>query len=78
MSPSRPAFLVNFMRLAAFSGATIGMAKLVTTLYAIEIGANALQIGIISAMESLGMILLALLVTAYCWRRVPGDCMVEG
>ncbi|WJN58418.1 MFS transporter [Pseudomonas sp. SO81] len=65
MSPSettgRPgAFLANFMLLAAFSGATIGMAKIITTLYAIEIGANALQLGIISAMESLGMVLLTL------------------
>lgn len=65
MSPSetsgRPgAFLANFMLLAAFSGATIGMAKIITTLYAIEIGASALQLGIISAMESLGMVLLTL------------------
>ncbi|WP_437881969.1 MFS transporter [Pseudomonas sp. LRF_L74] len=74
MSPSRPAFLANFMLLAAFSGATIGMAKIVTTLYAIEIGANALQIGIISAMESLGMILLTLpagfVIARYGARRV--------
>ena len=54
------AFLANFMLLAAFSGATIGMAKIITTLYAIEIGANSLQLGIISAMESLGMVLLTL------------------
>lgn len=61
MSRSRPgAFLASFMLLAAFSGATIGMAKIVTTLYAIEIGANALQLGIIAAMESLGMVLLTL------------------
>ena len=65
MSPSDPhgkpgAFLLNFMLLAAFSGATIGMAKIVTTLYAISIGANAMQIGIISAMEALGMVILTL------------------
>lgn len=61
MSRSSPGvFMVNFMLLAAFSGATIGMAKIITTLYAIEIGANALQIGIISAMEALGMVLLTL------------------
>ncbi|TBV15780.1 MFS transporter [Stutzerimonas kirkiae] len=74
MSPSRPAFLVNFMLLATFSGATIGMAKIVTTLYAIEIGANAMQIGIISAMEALGMILLTLpagfVIARYGARRV--------
>ncbi|HSC82431.1 MAG TPA: MFS transporter [Pseudomonas sp.] len=79
MSPSettgRPgAFLANFMLLAAFSGATIGMAKIITTLYAIEIGANAMQLGIIAAMESLGMVLLTLpagfVIARYGARRV--------
>ncbi|MBD2840417.1 MFS transporter [Pseudomonas sp. JM0905a] len=69
-----PRFLVNFMFLAAFSGATIGMAKIVTTLYAIGIGANTMQIGIISAMESLGMVFLTLpagfVIARYGTRRV--------
>lgn len=60
MKTSRPGFLVNFMLLATFSGATIGMAKIVTTLYALSLGANAMQVGIISAMESLGMVFLTL------------------
>ena len=60
MTTSRPGFLVNFMLLATFSGATIGMAKIVTTLYALSLGANAMQVGIISAMESLGMVFLTL------------------
>ena len=60
MKTSRPGFLVNFMLLAIFSGATIGMAKIVTTLYALSLGANAMQVGIISAMESLGMVFLTL------------------
>lgn len=60
VNTSRPGFLVNFMLLATFSGATIGMAKIVTTLYALSLGANAMQVGIISAMESLGMVFLTL------------------
>ncbi|MGO4801639.1 MFS transporter [Pseudomonas sp. W22_MBD1_FP4] len=60
MTTSRTGFLVNFMLLATFSGATIGMAKIVTTLYALSLGANAMQVGIISAMESLGMVFLTL------------------
>lgn len=60
MTHSRSTFLINFMLLAAFSGATIGMAKIVTTLYALHLGANSMQVGIISAMESLGMIFLTL------------------
>ena len=75
MSPSRPpAFLSGFMLLAAFSGATIGMAKIVTTLYALHIGASPMQLGVISAMESLGMVLLTLpagfVIARYGARRV--------
>ena len=74
MSTSRTTFLLNFMLLAAFSGATIGMAKIVTTLYALHLGANAMQVGIISAMESLGMIFLTLpagfVIARYGARRV--------
>jgi ABC-type nitrate/sulfonate/bicarbonate transport system permease component len=53
-------FIVRFVMLAIVSGATIGMAKLITTLYALEQGATAAQVGVISAMESLGMALLTL------------------
>ncbi|WP_202414190.1 MFS transporter [Duganella flavida] len=53
-------FIVRFVLLAIVSGATIGTAKLVTTLYALEQGATAAQVGVISAMESLGMALLTL------------------
>ncbi|BBP84355.1 hypothetical protein PHLH8_39970 [Pseudomonas sp. Pc102] len=60
MSQRPSAFLFNFLLLAAFSGATIGMAKIVTTLYALELGANSMQIGVIAAMESLGMIFVTL------------------
>ncbi|WAF83243.1 MFS transporter [Metapseudomonas otitidis] len=67
-------FLVNFLGLATVSGATIGMAKIVTTLYALEIGATPLQIGIISAMEALGMVFLTLpagfVIARYGTRRV--------
>jgi MFS family permease len=73
-APSRTHFLLNFMLLAAFSGATIGMAKIVTTLYALHLGANSMQVGIISAMESLGMIFLTLpagfVIARYGARRV--------
>ncbi|MGY4533068.1 MFS family permease [Pseudomonas sp. TE3786] len=74
MDKTRTSFLLNFMLLAAFSGATIGMAKIVTTLYALHLGANSMQVGIISAMESLGMIFLTLpagfVIARYGARRV--------
>lgn len=53
-------FLSRFLLLALVSGATVGMAKIVITLYAVSLGADSLQIGIISAMEALGMLFLTL------------------
>lgn len=60
MSAPEKNFLPNFLLLALVSGTTIGMAKIVITLYALSLGAGSLEIGIISAMESLGMIFLTL------------------
>jgi len=54
------AFLPRFLLLALLSGATGGMAKIVITLYALSLGANTLQVGIISSMEALGMLMLTL------------------
>lgn len=54
------AFLLPFLSLATLSGATLGMAKLITTLYALDMGASAAQIGLIGAAEALGMVLLTL------------------
>ena len=73
-------FLLSFVLLATVSGATIGMAKLVTTLYALHVGASAAQVGIISAMESLGMAVLTLpagfLIARFGARRVYGIASV--
>jgi predicted MFS family arabinose efflux permease len=51
-------FLANFMLLSVVSGLTVGLGKIVATLYAIQLGATPFQIGIVSAMESVGMILV--------------------
>ena len=73
-------FIARFVLLAIVSGATIGMAKLVTTLYALEHGASASQVGIISAMESLGMALFTLpagfLIARFGARTVYGIASV--
>lgn len=52
--------ITGFLSLAAVSGVTIGMSNIVVQLFAIHIGADAFQIGIIGAMESMGMMLLTL------------------
>jgi predicted MFS family arabinose efflux permease len=44
--------------LALISGISIGLAKVVTQFFALAIGADAFQIGLIMAMESIGMVLV--------------------
>lgn len=74
MTPHDRGFLRHFLLLAVISGSTLGMAKIITTLYALELGANSAQIGLISAMESLGMVFLTLpagfLIARFGSRRV--------
>lgn len=49
-------FLANFLLLSVVSGLTVGLGKIVTTLYALSLGATPFQIGVVSAMESIGMV----------------------
>lgn len=71
---ARERFVSHFMLLALASGTTISMAQLATTLYALKLGASTAQIGVISSMESLGMVFMTLpagfLVARYGARRV--------
>lgn len=48
------------MLLSVVGGVTIGMGKIVTTLFALHLGASSAQLGMISAMESLGMLLVTI------------------
>ncbi|HEX7819756.1 MAG TPA: MFS transporter [Sphingobium sp.] len=51
-------FLALFIILSVISGLTVGLGKIVSTLYAISLHATPFQIGLISAMESVGMVLV--------------------
>ena len=51
-------FMANFLLLALVSGLTVGLGKVVTTIFAIDLGATAFQVGVIGAMESIGMVLV--------------------
>lgn len=55
-----PPFLSRFMLLSVLGGLTIGMGKVVTTFYAVHLGASSSQVGIIAAMEALGRLLVTL------------------
>ena len=48
------------MLLALASGTTISMAQLATTLYALALGVDSARLGIIAAMEPLGIALMTL------------------
>lgn len=56
MSDAR--FLANFILLSLVSGLTIGLGKIVTTLYALSLGASSFQVGLVAATESMGMMLV--------------------
>ncbi|MBP2159140.1 MULTISPECIES: MFS transporter [Asticcacaulis] len=56
--PSPWSFLAGFTTLALISGVSIGLGKVVTQFFALSIGADAFQIGLIMAMESIGMVLV--------------------
>lgn len=56
MSDNR--FLASFILLSLISGLTIGLGKIVTTLYALSLGATPFQVGVVSAMESIGMVIV--------------------
>lgn len=51
-------FMANFLLLSVVSGVTIGLGKVVTTMFAIDLGATPLQVGVIGAAESIGMVLV--------------------
>lgn len=53
-------FLANFMLLSALGGMTIGMGKVVTTFFALHVGASAAQVGFIAGVEAVGRLLVTL------------------
>jgi len=55
-----PGFLARFLMFTVVSSITIGMGKLVTTLFAVQIGASPTQVGLIASTEWLGMLIVTL------------------
>jgi MFS family permease len=66
--------IFGYVLLSGTSGVTAGMLKVIAVLFAIRLGANAVQVGIISGMESLFMALMTipagLLVSRFGARNV--------
>jgi MFS family permease len=55
---NRPGFLGHFMLLAVLGGVAIGVGRVLTTFYALHLGASHAQIGYIAAVEALGRLLV--------------------
>lgn len=53
-------FLASFMMLSVVSGLAIGMGRIVTTFYVIDLGAGAAEIGVIGAAEAFGKMIVTL------------------
>ena len=62
------------MLLALASGTTISMAQLATTLYALALGVDSARLGIIAAMEPLGIALMTLPAGLLVARYARGAC----
>ena len=67
-------FLARFISLSVLAGATIGMGNVITTLFALHLGANSLQVGLISGAATLGMMAVTLpagfLIARYGAKRI--------
>lgn len=67
-------FLARFISLSVLAGATIGTGNVITTLFALHLGASSLQVGLISGAATLGMMAVTLpagfLIARYGAKRI--------
>lgn len=56
----RQRFILGFATLSILGGISFGLARVVTALYAIDLGATTTQLGLIAAAQSLGLLVMAL------------------
>lgn len=58
LNSSGNAFIARFMLLSVIGGLTIGMGKVVTTFFALHVGATSSQVGFIAGVEAVGRMLV--------------------
>lgn len=71
-------FLLVFVALAALMGTSVGMGRVATSLYAVELGAGAPLLGLISASQSIGALVMGLPVGLLVERWGPGRLFALG
>jgi len=71
-------FVLGFIGLALCAGLGIGIAKIVTSLYAVQLAANEFEMGLIAAVQSLGILLIGLPIGLLVQRYGPKTMFVLG
>ncbi|ENX22919.1 hypothetical protein F892_02162 [Acinetobacter vivianii] len=71
-------FVLGFIGLAFCAGLGIGIAKIVTSLYAVQLAANEFEMGLIAAVQSLGILLIGLPIGLLVQRHGPKTMFVLG
>ncbi|HTU61431.1 MAG TPA: MFS transporter [Polyangiales bacterium] len=74
----RNRFLISFSVLSTLMGTSVGIAKVTTSLYALELHADALVLGLIAAAQSIGSLLISLPVGVLVDRIGPARPFVFG
>lgn len=75
---ARHRFLVSFAVLSLFMGISVGLAKVTTSLYALQLGASGWWLGAIASAQSLGILFTALPVGVWVDRYGPRRLFMAG
>jgi MFS family permease len=71
-------FVFGFIGLALCAGLGIGIAKIVTSLYAVQLQATEFELGLIAAVQSLGILLIGLPIGLLVQRHGPKKIFIIG
>jgi len=75
---TRHRFLLSFATLSLFMGVSVGLAKVTTSLYALQLGAQGWLLGAIAAAQSVGILLTALPMGVWVERFGPRRLFMLG
>src|SRR5262245_35669227 len=74
----RNRFLLAFATLSTVMGASVGVAKVTTSLYAVQLGAQEALLGLIASSQSVGVLIMSLPLGFLVERHGPARVFVLG
>jgi MFS family permease len=74
----RHRFLLAFASLSSLMGISVGVAKVTTSLYAIQLGSSAAELGLIASAQSVGVLIMSLPLGFLIEQFGPGRIFVLG